>query len=712
MSINNGLKYFLRHIIPSPNGGGPTPVLLAWGEAVALFLFFALPSHAITKNKRSLLHRIHTYATTLDTTNISDTLTFGYGKATLRVEKRNPVLMLVPTAYVLSKGKQREFITETYVRLNVHGHNDVDIKPLFRLTTIPHRRRTMYNFEKYLTPTIYEETIVNNTILSPFHPNNFRFYKYTIKPLQGDTVEIRFRSKRRNTQLVRGSAMVDRLTGRIISCNYRGEYDMIRSWVSLEMGERGYRSLFPNKCEALFRFSFLGNNISAHYNANYGLPQVLPDSILNKQGKEDIANLMSAVRPDTLIDYEQDIYRQKLTADIEKKMRDEADTVRHKKSGWVKNILWDVVGDNVLNRVKMRFGQRSQGYIRVNPILNPLYMGYSDRKGFVYKFNLHAEYQINEKQELSARFKGGYSFRQEQFYFRLPVFYYMSRRKNRYFKFEIGNGNRISNNRISHDMNINAPFDGSLQLLNPEVFNEFKQTDSRLVLNYDFSSKIGIQVGALYQKWKAVNPYAFHIIGWQASYSSFAPVFELQYRPIGWEGPILTIDYDRGIKGVMNSNTEYERYEFNAEYIHKINRLQSLQMRIGSGLYTNKGRNAYFLNYENFRENNIPGGWNDDWSGEFELLRSVNYNTSDYYVRANLTYESPLLILSWLPWIGHYMEMERVYVSALDVRNAHPYMELGYGFTTRLFSMGLFVSNGKGNRTIGCKFGFELFRHW
>ncbi|MFC2713867.1 MAG: DUF5686 family protein [Segatella salivae] len=135
-------------------------------------------------------------------------------------------------------------------------------------------------------------------------------------------------------------------------------------------------------------------------------------------------------------------------------------------------------------------------------------------------------------------------------------------------------------------------------------------------------------------------------------------------------------------------------------------------MRIGTGFYTRRHRHAYFLNYENFKENNIPGGWNDDWSGEFELLRSENYNTSDYYVRANFTYESPLLLLSWLPFVGHYMETERVYISALDVRNTHPYLELGYGFTSRVVSVGFFVSNGKHNRSIGCKFGFELFRHW
>ena len=50
------------------------------------------------------------------------------------------------------------------------------------------------------------------------------------------------------------------------------------------------------------------------------------------------------------------------------------------------------------------------------------------------------------------------------------------------------------------------------------------------------------------------------------------------------------------------------------------------------------------------------------------MLQQETYNQSDYYIRANMSYESPLLILSWLPYVGKYMEMERINVSTLDVK--------------------------------------------
>lgn len=682
-----------------------------WAEGLTVLLLslLSLQAGAMNRSKRSLLWRIHTYAATRDTVN-APKQTFAYARATIRVEKRNPILWAVPSAYFIARGNKREFLTESYDKLTFRTYNDFDIKPINRITNVPGYHRTLASFNRYMTPTIYSETLIGNTILSPFHPLNFKFYKYKLGEMRGDTVELIFYGRRFNTQLVRGNALVDNLTGRIIRCNFRSEYDMVHSWVSMEMGERGAASLFPKNCEALFFFKFLGNRISAHYKSNFGLRDLLHREISSELNDP---LLMAQVRPDTLDEEEQQLFEEFVTSKVEAEQRKDVPDTVQKKENWAKRVFWDAVGNNVLNRVRTYFGQNNQGYLRINPLLNPLYMSYSQHRGFTYKIDVHASYQLGHDSELLGRLKCGYAFRLKQFYFRIPLYYYLSRRKNRYVKFEIGNGNNISNNRINEAINLNAVSgQGNRNDNRPANINEFKQTDSRLVLNFDINRFFGFQVGALYQKYKAISPGFFRFLNMPTQYSSFSPVLELQYRPWGWTGPIFTADYDHGLTGVNKTNMRYERYEFNAEYIHHLNRLQSLQMRLGCGFYSHKGRNTYFLNYENFREDNIPGGWNDNWSGEFELLRSENYDSSPYYVRGNFTYESPLLLFSWLPLVGHYMEMERIYVSWLDAQRIHPYFEVGYGFTTRLLSAGLFVSNGKGNRSIGCKLGFELFRRW
>ena len=110
--------------------------------------------------------------------------------------------------------------------------------------------------------------------------------------------------------------------------------------------------------------------------------------------------------------------------------------------------------------------------------------------------------------------------------------------------------------------------------------------------------------------------------------------------------------------------------------------LVAYSIRLGAGFYTRKGDHWDFVDYTNFHDDNIPGGWNDSWSGEFELLPSQWYNASDYYVRGNFTYEAPMIATAWLPLIGKYIEAERLYVSSLVVNHLHPYTEWGYGVTT------------------------------
>lgn len=138
--------------------------------------------------------------------------------------------------------------------------------------------------------------------------------------------------------------------------------------------------------------------------------------------------------------------------------------------------------------------------------------------------------------------------------------------------------------------------------------------------------------------------------------------------------------------------------------------MRTLSLRLGSGDYFFNNRNQ-FLDFNKFRDNNnLPERWNDSWTGDFQLIDRRWYNASDYYIRSNITYESPLLALSWLPWVGSHIRMERFYINNLWVEKFHPYSEFGYGFATKAFSFAAYIStiNLKYNH-IGCKFALELW---
>lgn len=669
-----------------------------------LLLFFS-PEETQAKVRADslLLNRIFNYAATVDTTGLTGSSTYAYLRFNLNVTRRNFALLAVPTMYRIAHGGCREYLGENYDKVNFHALNKYDTERKISLSTIPHHKRVMAPMLKYLTPNIYNITIFDGYVLSPFHISNRGFYRYSTILLFDGTAIVVFKAKVDNTQLVNGSVTVDYATGRILSGDFEGEYDMSRFHLSLEMGHQGVKSLLPVRCDLHGQFKFIGNSISAHYKVYYDLPKILDDSI---KGREDL-KLMEMVRPDTLSAQEQAIYSRHYSV-----MAANDSVNPRKKSGYqFKAIMWDIIGNHVLNRIRYNIGNRDQGYFRLNPVLNPLYMGYSNRRGFYYKFDLRGGFNFSPNVELSARIKAGYSFKQHQCYVFIPVMLYWNKRRNGYLQIETRTGDRIFSSSVRRDI-IDHPLQNDSVKWEQCNLDEFKETSLRVTNHYDISSRFGFKVGFTLRNRHSIDKNSFLLADRPTKYKSVAPSAELEYRPWGWKGPVFTLDYERSFKGMMGANIGFERWELDGQYIHKLARLQALSLRIGSGFYSYKEKD-YFLDYWNFRENNIPGGWNDKWSGEFETLNSDWYNSSIYYARANVTYETPLLITSRIPWIGHFIEVERLYLSALSVKRLGPYFELGYGFTTRLFSMGIFASNNKGKfKNVEFKFGFELFRDW
>lgn len=629
-----------------------------------------------------------------------------YVRNYFRTDKRNFTLMAIPSMYAISKGS-REYVGETYSNILIEDNTIKSANVQVETGTIPHHRNAMPIMLKYLLPNIYGATMIDNQILSPFNRHNMRLYKYKVTNLTDNRAEIVFRPKRYNTQLVSGSAIADRKSGRIIRIKLKGEYDMITFNIDATMGKFGIRSLFPKTCDIESKFHFMGNVLTVSHHSVYDNPVTLSDSIKNSH---DIA-LMNDIRPIPLTEEIETLYEKKRVKDVLEKQRKDSlamDSISKKKR-WDK-VLWDVLGDHVINRIRGNFGTEGQGSFRISPILNPLYLSYSKRKGITYKMKIRGNYNFSLNSELSLNINAGYSFKQKQLYFNIPLKYTFNKKRHGYVEIEVGNGNRISNSSIVEQVKNEKTDSIDWNKMNLDYFKDFYL---KFNANYDLSEKWSLQPGFIFHKRVAVDTKGFEIAEKPTKYYSFAPTMQIQFRPQGWNGPIFTTDYERGIKGVGKADMEYERFEFDASWRKHYHSLRTLSLRAGCGFYTSKSHDSYFLDYTNFREQNIPRGWNDDWTGEFQLLNSNWYNASEYYVRANATYESPLMLLSRIPYIGRLMEMERIYANALIVEHLCPYIEYGYGFTNRFFSMGLFVATSNRNfEGFGCRFGFELFRDW
>ncbi len=672
---------------------------------VLLFMLVTVSSALAQKRDSLSLKRVFSYANNY-TEGVEGFQSNVYIKHLYQTHQRNFTLWCVPSMYAIARG-QRAFVSEQYSRLTFKENGELDNKRQVYYTTIPHNRRTMPTLLEFITPRLYDETLYGDHVLSPFNHYNHRFYRYTTDSIDDKLDSISFRPRFvNNTQLVKGKAIVERSTGRIIEAEMAGEFDMMHFQTKTVQGGWGSRTLLPKFCRTNVYFKFLGNHISTVFEGYYDCPITLPDSVDVRGNRQ----LIDSVRPYDLSQEEQALYNHR---DSLRASRASADTLttdtliqqpKPRKHNYLRDIAWEKLGESLIRSLK---ASNEDGYVRLSPIINPQYFSYSERKGFSYRFKLGARYNLSDNVSLGMNTRFGYNFKQRKFYFNLPLrLDYSYRQRDAYAEVAWGSGNRIYNGTVIEELKRR---DGDSLDYENRKLDQFDDWNLRVINYLPLNNRLAIETGIVLHQRKAVNKTGMKELGMPTKYQSLAPMLSIKTRP--WrKGPLFTFDYERGLPG--KNYLDYERWEIDASLKHRMHRLQTLNLRVGTGFYTKRDKN-FFMDYSNFRDENLPEGWDDDWSGNFQLLDSHIYNMSDYYIRGNVSYESPLMAASFVPFVGRYVERERIYLSTLSIAHTRLYSELGYGFTCRYFSVGIFASffNTQFQET-GAKFTFELFRRW
>ena len=679
--------------------------LLPYSRTIMAGILLCMSVHLYAKEKNDslILQRIYDYreANLSEFESKEDNV---YTKFRYNVERRNSILWLIPTMYVLAKGP-REYIREGYSKVKFQDSHNFDINSQVITGTVRKNRKAMPTLIDFMTPDIYNVDFYEGHVLSPFNKWNRHYYRYKQIRLSNGATRLDFRPKSYNTQLLNGYAVVETETGRILRTVLNGEFDMISFRTEITQDEEKGRTLSPAKCNTAATFRFMGNRISALFNAYYNCSKSLPDSITDESSRE----LMDSLRPVPLNRLDKAIYE---AYDKERAESDSAaaaaalvDTMPHKPNLW-KKIFWDTIGENLVTPIDAESGNAD---FRIYPIINPLYLSYSGARGFRYKMKFRVRFTFSEHRYLYSYPTIGYNFKQGQVYFNIPVRMTYNPKRNGYVEVIYANGNRISNNTVSNA--IREAHQDSIQFEDSDI-DKFKDNHFILFNNIMLFDWLDVETGLIFHQRTAIERELMRQYGVPEEYRSFAPVLGIKLQPWLSRGPLFSIDWERSIKGVNGSNLDYSRWEFDAQWKYQIPGLRLLNMRVGYGVYTKKA-DEYFLDFANFSDENLPSGWNDDWSGNFQLLGSSEYNKSDYYLRGNISYESPLMLATWVPYLGKYIEKERFYISGVLLEHSRPYYELGYGFTNRYISVGAFASfRNTTFEEFGVKFDFELFRRW
>ena len=622
-----------------------------------------------------------------------------YMKYGFRVQRRNPTLFFVPSLYTIAKG-QRNYIGETYGTLSTSNKDKPALLNAQLVSgNISHYRKIMPILSEFLTIQPYSPTLIGQNILSPFHTDNHIFYRYKTNYISKYVRLLHYTPRIENTQLVSGTALINDSTGQILSASLHGEYEMLQFNMMLELDNTGKTVI---KSETNTDFRFFGNRILSNFLSYSNCPITLPDSAQMRY--QSNCTLMDTLRPVPLTAHEQSVY--KMIDSINNRANNDSIPQRNSALHKLRKGAWDFIGDNLLSSIDMG---NSRSYIRLSPIFNPFYFAYSPSNGLSYKMRAGAEYQFSERTSISFNPLMGYNFKYKQFFFSAPLRYTFHKEHNTWVEYTWSNGNRITNSSvlkmIEHERMDTIDF-SALGL------DYFRDNSFKIAFNSGIGKHLNINIATVYHRRAAMQRTLMQLLGKPDVYRSFAPSLTITWMPSA-SLPIFTANYERAINNVFKSDMIYERWEFDAYYSKKMRRLRMLSARIGGGFYTNRSTN-YFVDFENFHATYLPYSWNDDWSGHFQLLNSEWYNASKYYLRSNITYESPLMVISHLPWIGKFTETERIYLNTLIIEHTQPpYMELGYGFTNKICSVALYGNLLNWNiKEVGCKFTMELFRHW
>lgn len=722
----------------------------------------------------TVMHRVFSYARRTGLRQ-QDFFADVYHQVSLQTNRKNVLLKLVPGMSHVGSGVN-DYFSESHFRLQVHPNGEVDAKEYAYSGTASWMRNTRYRVIRRYSLSIYNTKLFVDQILSPLHRRNRRFYRYSIDGTQTDSTGVQLVTMSvqphfYNTQLVRGTFVVEAASGAVRSFDFRFLYALTHIHIRGTMGREGQARLMPERLDIDAHFRLVGNKVQASYHSlSHYLPGLATyDEPRPRRTRFDLTRryllrldtaqiihdrtYFDTLRPFPLSPAVVQKYAQLDSLKAEKAERDaaaqgvrpgrpltdlsqapqprpkaltplidrSAQAEQRKSNRFFRSSAEDFFFSSHRYDISQEMGE-----VKLPPILTPEMFSYTGSKGFILQTKIRLDLNFAHQRELRLRPKASYSFKQHQFYWRVPLTLLLWPRKEGVINLEVGNGNRIYSSTQAKAVrdslkNTVSNYDSLTHVLKHYAFNYYKDLYAQADFSFMPVAGLKISLGARFHKhtlvgWNQLpeNTSMLHYI------RSFAPRLHIDWTPCQYyyrqgarkvltrsHWPTFRFDYERGIR-LGSANTKYERFEFDTQYTKELYALRAIYVRAGFGLYTNRGDN-YFLDYDYFRDENLLESWSDGMSGKFYSLDQRWYNESKYYVRLSATYESPMMLFSRLRFLSKIVQKERLYYNTVFVSALHPYTEFGYGISSHFVDLSVF--GGMGDHR-SAQLGLRVVFHW
>ena len=664
-----------------------------------------------------------------------------YIKGKLNIRKKNFMFRYLPKMFRMQKGV-REYLMESYSDLHFTAPDIYDQKVIAGYGTVFSGgfQATML---EYFHVNVYSATLLYDRLLSPLAKNGKKYYRYQIDTIMGGQdnlhYKIRFIPKTKSDQLVGGYMIVSSDVWSVREIRFSGRSELLTFENLIKMGEVGDDNEFlPVRYEFEVRFNFVGNVVDGSYLASldYSSIELKEKSKYRKEKKKLNLTESYTLRCDTNSLHLDSAYFASLRPielmDDEKKLYEDyafrKDTTALKPPS-KRRVFWGEIGDFLLSDLNVDLSRI--GSVKCSPIINPLLLSYSGSNGFSWRQDFKYNRLFSGDKLLRIVPRIGYNFTRKEFYWSANADFDYWPQKRGAIHVNFGNGNRIYSSDVLDELKAMPDSTFDFDQIHLDYFKD-------LYFNFRHSIEVvnglELSVGFSAHRRTAVEKSRFVVLNsslplasdfldkFKDTYISFAPRVRVEWTPCLYyymngkrkinlrsAYPTVSVDYERGIKGVFKSTGQYERIEFDLQHHVQLGLMRNIYYRFGFGAFTNQEQ-LYFVDFANLARSNLPIGWNDDIGGVFQLLDGRWYNSSRKYVRAHFTYEAPFLFLRHLMKYTRYVQNERLYVNTLFVPHLNPYLEIGYGIGTHIFDVGVFVSSENWKYTeVGCKFTFELF---
>ena len=676
-----------------------------------------------------------------------------YIKGRVKVHKSNKLVKYIPSMFRLEKGVN-EYIIESLSEMQYTAPDIYNRKVKAMTSTFPRNRGELTDLTDFLNMNIYSSSIMTDKLLSPLDRESSKFYTYLLDSIvevdNSRKYKISIIPKFKGTQLVNGYVWVSDEVWTIREVYFEGKFDMIEFKLRNIMGEDGNEEFLPVHLDMDINFRFMGNHLEMNADAwvKYQMVNFYKGGERRKSQKKhshDLTEFYQLTCDSTtmITDPEKFEELRPIPLTVDEYFLYQIHRVRSGKVDWIfdnqvkepekkkATVFWGQLGDMLISSYNVNLA--GLGSVRCSPLINPVMLDYSHSRGISYRQRFKFNKLFPNDRLLRIVPQVGFNFSKKELYVKGDMEFQYWPEKRGGIEISAGNGNRIYSSVVLDKLK--ALPDSSFNFNEMEL-DYFKDVYLNVFHNLEPVNGLFIKAGVT-MHWRHLMDKSrlmlkdfieqaggglLHNLDIRSEYNSFAPRVRIEWTPgmyyymngrrkmnVGSSMPTFIVDYERGFKGIFNSNDEHERVEFDVQQKIKLNQIRTLSYRAGFGLFTRMD-NIYFVDFVNFKRSNIPEGWNDEIGGTFQLLDRQWYNSSRQYWRGHVTYESPFILLRPLNrWLG-MIQHERLYGGMLFMPHLNPYVELGYGIGTHIFDAGIFVSsmNGKFD-TVGFKFTFELF---